>query len=211
MNIHGLNNHLISLLERLQAEEDLIADDRKNQLLDFAKSINTSLEELGFAKVVFVCTHNSRRSQLGQILLRAAAKYYGFENIYTFSGGTEGTAFNHRMVAAIERAGFNVQKLDDWANPKYLIQLSATDDNHDVYFSKKFDEHYNPSADFIAVMVCNDADEACPFVPGAIARISLPYLDPKAADDTYDEKQVYDEKLLEIGREIIFALKHVST
>jgi protein-tyrosine phosphatase/arsenate reductase len=207
---HGLNNELVSLIEKLAGEEALISDERKGQLIGFSKAISRSIEKLGFVNVIFVCTHNSRRSQLGQAWMRAAASYYGLDNVYTFSGGTESTAFNYRMVAAVERAGFMVKKLDDRKNPKYLVHLSEYDDNHDIYFSKKFSESYNPDTDFIAVMVCSDADEACPFVPGAMARISLPYTDPKSSDNTSGEASAYDEKVLEIGREIIFTVRQVS-
>jgi len=205
-----MNLKLSSLIRELEDQENQILEKRKVELIHFSDTINKSLEDLGFAKLIFVCTHNSRRSQIGQLWMRAAAQYYGMQNIYTYSGGTESTAFNHRMVAAIDRAGFLVNKLDEWDNPKYLVHLSDTDENPDIYFSKKYDDSYNPQSNFIAVMVCSDADEACPIVPGAEARISLPYLDPKAADDTPQESEVYDKKMLEIGRELLFAIHNLK-
>jgi hypothetical protein len=55
-------------------------------------------------------------------------------------------------------------------------------------------------------MVCSDADEACPFVPGAEKRISLPFEDPKNSDGSGKEKEAYDQTAEEIGREISFAV-----
>lgn len=205
-----VNIKLSNIVSKLEDQENLIPEKRKAELVHFAGTIRKSREDLGFAKLIFVCTHNSRRSQLGQLWMRAAAKYYGIQDIYTYSGGTESTAFNHRMVSAVDRAGFLVNKLDEWNNPKYLVHLSDTDENLDIYFSKKYDDSYNPQSEFIAVMVCSAADEACPIVPGAEARISLPYLDPKAADDTARESEVYDEKVLEIGRELLFVVRNMK-
>jgi arsenate reductase len=39
-------------------------------------------------------------------------------------------------------------------------------------------------------------------------RISIPYTDPKAFDDTDLESIKYDEKVKEIGREMLFAIKN---
>jgi len=55
-------------------------------------------------------------------------------------------------------------------------------------------------------MTCSDADENCPFIPGAELRLPLTYDDPKAADDTPQEAARYDERLRQIGRELFFAL-----
>ena len=59
-------------------------------------------------------------------------------------------------------------------------------------------------------MVCDSADEACPFVPGAEFRLALPFVDPKAFDDTELEAQKYEERSKQIAREILFALKEAS-
>ena len=210
MKSNTLYSDLTAMIEDMEKLDRLISADRKNELRDLGQKIAQSLNIHDYAKVVFVCTHNSRRSQLGQIWMRAAAEYYGIEGIYTYSGGTESTAFNSRMVDAIDRAGFLVKKLDEWDNPKYLIRLSENDLNMDIYFSKKYDDSYNPNRNFIAVMVCTDADEACPIVAGADARISLPYLDPKNFDDTREESRAYNDKVVEIGREMLFVIQNLN-
>ena len=79
-----------------------------------------------------------------------------------------------------------------------------------IVFSKVFSDELNPKSNFCAVMVCSNADEGCPFVPGAEKRISLLYEDPKIYDGTELETVKYDERCYEIGRDIMFMMKLVN-
>ncbi len=204
----NLYNNLHQAIAKLELEFDLISESRKQELKNIALIIKESLVLFGRADLTVICTHNSRRSQLGQLWIKVAALYYGIENIHTFSGGTEATAFNIRMVNALKDFGFNIKALDETLNPKYHIKLAEDDDTLDILYSKVYNESYNPQQNFIAIMVCNSADQGCPIVAGAFKRVSLPYLDPKAFDDTDLEKQKYLEKVSEIGREMLFILKY---
>lgn len=161
------------------------------------------------ARVVVICTHNSRRSHMGQLWLMAAAAHYGLHHVQAFSGGTEATAFNPRAVAAMRRAGFRIDMLGDGGNPTYR---AAWDDAHDpiLMWSKRFDEAVPPGLPFAAVMVCSEADEACPVVPGADARFSLPFNDPKHFDGTPLETEKYDEACHLIARDFAFAVHHAA-
>lgn len=147
----------------------------------------------------FICTHNSRRSHLGQIWAATMAHAVGLEGVKTYSGGTESTAFNPRAVAAIERAGFSVER-SAGDNPVYRVKF-AEDVAPLECFSKVFDAPENPRSDFAAVMTCSDADQNCPAIVGA-TRISLPYRDPKEADDTSEEASRYDERCRQIATEM---------
>ena len=196
-NDHALFPELTTLVTSLRAEATLIPEERKEvlrQLRAYAQS--------GGA-LNFICTHNSRRSHLGMIWAAVAAHLSG-RTIQTFSGGTEATALNPRMVAALRRAGFRVEN-PGGENPHYQIYFSD-EETPLVCFSKRFDDPVNPTAGFAAVMTCSDADENCPFIPGAEVRIPLTYEDPKVADDTPEEAERYDERLRQIGRELIWAL-----
>ena len=53
-------------------------------------------------------------------------------------------------------------------------------------------------------MVCNDADQKCPTVPGATDRFSIPFVDPKGSDDTEAESSTYDERSTQIAREFLW-------
>lgn len=163
----------------------------------------------GEISLVFICTHNSRRSQFGQVWARTAAGYYGFSNMSAFSGGTESTAFNPRAVAAIGRAGFNITRGGASGNPVYEVS-SGKGIPALLMFSKKYDQKTNPSEGFCAIMVCSDADETCPFIPGADERISLPYDDPKAFDGTHMESAKYDERCREIARDMFYVFRRVT-
>lgn len=203
-----LYNHLQQAITKLELEFELISEGRKQELKDLAKIIHESMEQFGRADLTVICTHNSRRSQLGQLWLKVAALHYGVNNIFTFSGGTEATAFNIRMVDALKDFGFEIRVLDETLNPKYHIKVAEDDETLDLLYSKVYSENYNPQQNFIALLVCNSADKGCPIVAGAFKRISLPYLDPKTYDDTDLEKEKYLEKVSEIGREMLFILKH---
>lgn len=205
----NLYPEIAGLAETLNAEADSIDESRKLELEVLSRAILDSLHQLGHADLVVICTHNSRRSQLGQVWIKAAAAYYGIPAVRTYSGGTEATAFHHNMAQAMRDSGFMVNRLDDSENPKYYIPLSDEDLGLDILYSKKFDESYNPKKDFIAVMVCSQADEACPFVEGAFRRVSLPFDDPKKADGTANEQAAYINKVREMGREFLYVMRLV--
>ena len=192
----------------LEKEQVLITESRKTELQELARIISDHQESTGHTEVTFVCTHNSRRSQLSELWLRAGASYYKIKGIRTYSGGTAATAFNPRMVDAVVRFGFYLHKSGDSVNPRYIAKLGPSDKNE--MFSKKYDDPFNPNSDFVAVMVCSQADKDCPFVPGAFARVALPYEDPKAYDNTPEEKQAYDDKVREIGREILYLARMIK-
>lgn len=157
----------------------------------------------------FICTHNSRRSHLAQAWAAAWAKFYEIDQLSVFSGGTEATAFHPNSVKALQTAGFEIEVIDRGANPKYLLK-SSPDEAGLLMFSKKFDAPENPESHFVAIMVCSDADEACPFVPGCELRIALPFEDPKISDGTVDEAATYLSRSLEIAAAIGYVLREVA-
>lgn len=178
-----------------------ISDERKeilNQLIDV---INNNIK-----KLVFICTHNSRRSQMSQLWARVAADYYSIDGIETFSGGTEATAFNPRAVSALEKMGISFEKSGE-DNPVYTFESKG---NKYKYFSKKYDDESNPKDNFCAVMTCSDADENCPYIPGANSRVSLKYDDPKEFDGTELEEEKYLERSMQIATELFYLMSKVK-
>jgi arsenate reductase len=159
--------------------------------------------------IVFICTHNSRRSQLCQIWAATAATYYGVLHVEAYSGGTEVTAFNGRAVAALRRAGFAIDDPKTTPNPRYRVSWHVDGPELEC-FSKVYHDASNPKSDFCAVMTCSQADKLCPIVQGASKRISLPYNDPKAFDGTPQETANYDERCRQIAREILFAFSEAA-
>ena len=159
-------------------------------------------------RLTFICTHNSRRSQMAQVWASAIGASLGLD-VRACSGGTEVSAFNPRAVAALQRAGFQIETTTDDPNPVYHVRAGASR-LPATCFSKRFDHPSNPAQDFAAVMVCSDADHACPQVSGAAARFAIEYQDPKAADGKSDEAAVYDERCAQIARELAYVFDHVA-
>lgn len=154
----------------------------------------------------FICTHNSRRSLLGQVWAQTFAHYYGVA-IESFSGGTEATAFHPNAVEALERVGFGVEK-ESGENPIYRLSY-ASEVQPIVCFSKTYDDEVNPRSNYLAVMTCSEADAECPVVFGATARIKLLYEDPKVADGTERQASVYDERCAQIANEMNFVFSQI--
>ena len=161
------------------------------------------------ANVMIICTHNSRRSHLGQIWLQAAAWHFNLKHVRTWSGGTEGTAFYPSAVNALRNQGVDIIASDHSANPIYSVQLQ-TDHSPFETMSTRYSHPMNPQHGFAAVMVCEEANESCPVVEGAAARFGLPYIDPKVSDGTPEENQVYQQRSLEIGAEMFYAMMKVQ-
>lgn len=187
-------------LDARAAEAEQIPSERRALLDEIAADIRTRLSAGQGVSLLFVCTHNSRRSHISQVWAAAAAAREGLGSVRTYSGGTESTAFNPRAVAALQRAGLRIEKTTDDQNPVYHVRYTEHAPPL-TCFSKPFSAAPNPTAGHIAVMVCSEADEACPVVPGAAARYSLPYADPKRSDGTPQETAAYDERCAQIARE----------
>jgi len=181
-------------------EAAAITTSRKAQLQELTAYVRA--KKGSPAHLNFICTHNSRRSHLGMIWAAVAAHHFGLENVTTYSGGTEATAFNPRAVAALERAGFRIEN-PGGENPDYLVHY-AEDHPPLVCFSKRYDDPANAAGTFAAIMTCSDADDNCPLIPGAELRLALTYEDPKVADDTLAEAERYDERVAQIGREMLY-------
>ena len=196
--------------QSLEKQFDQIPTFRKKELLRLGNYLVEKYTQDEIPQLIVICTHNSRRSHLGQIWLSVGADYYNLPEIKTFSGGTEATAFNPRAVAAIQKVGFSIHiEKEDVSNPLYHITWSKNQIPYPA-FSKRYNEPLNPTKEFGAIMVCTSADEGCPIVAGCDFRIALPFDDPKAFDDTDLEIQKYDERCEQIGREMLFVLKNVK-
>jgi len=196
-------------VEKLRGEFSQIPDERKPVIRELTDYIILKRKNNQEIKLNFICTHNSRRSHIAQLWAQTAAFYFGIANLETYSGGTEATAFNPRAVNAMKHAGFDIRETKPGINPTYEARYSS-DARGVTLFSKKYDDPFNPKGDFAAVMTCSHADENCPLVAGATKRIALTYNDPKDFDGTPQEAGKYQERVHEIGREILYAFSQVK-
>ena len=111
--------------------------------------------------MLFLCTHNSARSQMAEGLLRHLAG----DRFEVMSAGTEATQVRPLAVRAMEELGTDIS--DQWS--KTL----------DRYLGEKFD---------YVITVCDEAKEACPFFPHAAERLHWSLPDPAAAEVTEEDR-----------------------
>jgi len=194
---------LKSYIENLTKEFNSIPENRKMILEKIVQYIIGKRDSNKTINLVYICTHNSRRSHFGQVWAHASAHYFGIKNIHTYSGGTEATAFNINAINTIIRAGFNIKSVNSQNNGTYHV---FHDDNEkpSVCFSKTYDAPENPNSEFAAIMTCSDAEENCPFIPGVELRIGTTYDDPKAFDNTPQQDAKYDERCRQIALETLY-------
>lgn len=190
------------------AEVDTLPDDRKEVLGAISADITARLQAGKPAYLTFICTHNSRRSHMSQIWAQTAAYYYGLNNVYAYSGGTEVTACNCRTVTAMRRVGFEINDLTTGDNPIYSVRY-AEDREPIRAYSKLYDADSNPKEEFFALMTCSAADKSCPQVKGAIGRYAIHYIDPKLCDDTPTETTAYNERCRQIAQEMFYIMAGV--
>jgi arsenate reductase (thioredoxin) len=202
-----LNDKLIPIINQFDASH--ISEDRKETLFPLVEYIRLKMRLKEAIRLNFICTHNSRRSHLSQIWAQAMAHYFGINNLACYSGGTEATALFHKVAETLNDQGFDIIKLSEEKNPIYAIKYSSNEPTA-ICFSKKYDHPFNPSNGFAAILTCDSADEKCPVVAGADARIPIKYSDPKAYDNMEVMDEKYAERSLEIGQEMWWVFQQVS-
>lgn len=188
---------------------DAIPANRKTKLEKLSEYIQHKQDSGSVSHLVYICTHNSRRSHLGQLWAQVAAAYFGVKNIRTYSGGTQTTAFHPNAIHALEQAGFRLEKLSEGSNPHYHVYYSATEEPVEC-FSKVYDHPRNPSSGFVSVMMCSDAEENCPFIPGVELRVATTYEDPKSSDGTQQQETVYSERCKQIALETFYVFSQLE-
>jgi arsenate reductase len=112
-------------------------------------------------RVLFLCTHNSARSQMAEGLLRDLAG----DQFEVMSAGTEATHVRPLAVRAMEEIG---------------VDMSGQE-------SKTLDRYLDQPFDYV-ITVCDDANEACPFFPGAQSRLHWSFEDPSRAEGSDEER-----------------------
>jgi arsenate reductase len=195
---------LAETVQEAQASFGSIPDTRRSKLEEVWHFVDQNRKAGEIAGPTFICTHNSRRSHMAQIWAHTAAAVYGVSGVETFSGGTGATAFNRRAVAALRRAGFEIDATSEGDNPLYQVRIGFGVPPMEA-FSKAYDAPPNPTQGYCAVMTCSDADANCPIVHGASARVAIPYDDPKNHDGSKLESEIYDERCRQIGVEMLYA------
>ena len=181
---------------------------RKDKLVKIAQIIKINHEQQNIVKITFICTHNSRRSQFSQVWAYISSLYFKLDFIKLFSGGTEVDTVNLNVINSFINTGLKIEKTHK-GKAIYLLKSFKKDKGINLY-SKVYNSKLNPSKHFIAIMTCSDADQMCPVIKGADKKISLPYSDPRVADNTGLEKEVYNQTCSIIAKEMFYLMKQVK-
>jgi thioredoxin type arsenate reductase len=135
-------------------------------------------------RVLFVCTHNSARSQMAEGLLRFKAG----ERVDVFSAGTEATHVNPLAIDAMKRLGVDIS--------------SQESKNLDGFLGKKFD---------YVITVCDRAKESCPIFPGAPEQIHWSFPDPSEVKGSQEDRaKAFDETAQQLSQRINFLLMMIE-
>jgi arsenate reductase len=106
------------------------------------------------ARVLFLCTGNSARSQMAEALLR---KYAG-DHFEVYSAGLEPKGLNPYTVKVLEEIGVDTSQ----------------------HYSKTLDTFMGKVHFGYLITVCSNAEENCPIFPGMGVRLHWPFEDPAA-------------------------------
>lgn len=201
-----MNKKLKAVVKSLRPET--ISDERKAVLQQVVDYVQPKAENNETANLNFICIHNSRRSHLSQIWAQTMAHYLDV-NVNCYSGGTVTTAMFPMVAETLKETGFDIEIIAQGNNPVYSIKF---DENAYpvIGFSKVYNDAFNPKYNFMAVMVCSQADTECPFIPNAEKRFPVTYDDPKAFDNTPQQAEKYRERSLQIATEMFYVFSKVS-
>lgn len=206
------NSTLFSEIEKIikGLNPQTISEERKAILQPLTAFIQSKVSKDQEIRINFICTHNSRRSHLSQVWAQTMAYYFNIKNVFCYSGGTEATALFPMVADTLRNSGFEVNTISEGNNPIYSIKYA--DNAHPIIgFSKRLDDDFNPKSKFAAILTCDSANEACPFVPGAEKRIPITFEDPKAFDNTLQQAEKYHERSLQIATELFFVFSQINS
>jgi len=110
-------------------------------------------------RVLFLCTHNSARSQMAEGFLRARAA----DRFEAGSAGTEKTSVNPLAIRVMAERGIDI----GGQTSKVFSGLESWD---------------------CLITVCDDANERCPWVPGSVKRLHWSFPDPSRATGSEEER-----------------------
>jgi len=202
-----LFSEIDQVIKRLNPQA--ISVERRAILQPLAEFIQSKVSSYQETRINFICTHNSRRSHLSQVWAQTLAYHFNIKNVFCYSGGTESTALFPMVAETLRNSGFQIKTISENENPIYSIKY-AYNQHPIIGFSKRLDDDFNPKSKFAAIMTCDSANEACPFVPGAEKRIPISFEDPKSFDNSPQQSEKYNEKSLQIATELFYVFSQIN-
>ncbi len=198
-----INQALTEYIDSRLSEFDLIDAERREHLNALAIHIAKCKESANCANLIFICRCNSRRSHFAQIWAQIAADYFDLNSIKSFSGGIKTSAFNPKVISALERTGLEIFKLDETDNPTYSVYYSQSIKPIRC-FSKIYFHEFNPSTRYTTVVICKEPELDWPSLEGATKTFNLTYQDPKEFDSTPLEIKKHDDVCKQISCEMLY-------
>jgi protein-tyrosine-phosphatase len=131
------------------------------------------------ARVLFLCTHNSARSQMAEAILRHLSK----GEVEAFSAGNEPTQLHPMAIQAMDKRGIDIRE----------------------QYSKHLSQYLGQHFDYI-ITVCDLAREACPVFPGDPEQIHWSFPDPAAVEGTQARQRAFETISTELITRINFLL-----
>nr|HMS70186.1 hypothetical protein [Saprospiraceae bacterium] len=105
-------NHAL-LLNTVLPQVYQLKESRFKILDSIAKEVIIAIQQDGVANLVFVCTHNSRRSQMAQLSLQLFLQEVGIDKVKVFSCGTEKTHIPTQTQSLFKSLGLNLESQED--------------------------------------------------------------------------------------------------
>ncbi len=113
-------------------------------------------------RVLFICTHNSARSQMAEALVN-----HDLSDLFrAFSAGTDPASVHPLAIEVMSEIGIDIS----------------------YYRSKNMDEFAQEPFDYV-ITLCDQANESCPVFFGGTKRLHMGFPDPAAAEGTREEKR----------------------
>jgi len=130
-------------------------------------------------RILFLCTHNSARSQIAEALMR----HLGGSRVEAYSAGTEQTRVHPTALTVLQNHQIDTSQLSS----KHLGQ----------FIGQKFD---------YVVTVCDRAKESCPIFPGDPERIHWSFPDPSAVTDPDGQYRAFLQVFVELEKRLTILL-----
>jgi arsenate reductase len=111
-------------------------------------------------KVLFLCTHNSCRSQMAEGIVN----HFLGDRFQAFSAGTEKTRVNPLAIETLAEIGVDISS----------------------HYSKTLDEFSGEKFDHV-ISLCGSANEQCPIFFGGVRRVHMGFDDPSRTSGTEEE------------------------
>jgi protein-tyrosine-phosphatase/DNA-binding transcriptional ArsR family regulator len=118
------------------------------------------------ARVLFLCTHNSARSQMAEGILR----HFGAERVIAFSAGSQPAEVHPNAVRAMTAIGIDISQQQ----------------------SKHLDTFAGQSFDYI-ITVCDRVREVCPIFPNDPEQIHWSFADPAAVEHSLARERAFQQ------------------